>query len=345
MVRESPLKQYFCSFDYKNHTKKSQSLKTLPFIQCYSDYTHLIHYKYTIQEMKDIIKRMNFPRCKDTQKDKIKEHCTNMLYLSYHVLTLQRSWRNFFIRRFNSTLGPSYRHFEESNNMDDFLTTENIKDIDYYYYFSFKDQDQFVYTFHIVSIASLIHKNMKVNPYNRRPFDQNVLDDVERRLRYNVILEKTHKFVEYQPQATTIHDRISQLFHHMDHLGNYTSSSWILDLSTRHLRTFIYELYDIWNHRAGLTMTMKEEICPPRGNPFSRLPQNFISNYNNPRIPPYSHQFLLNMCAIIMEKLAYSAHNDSNKNLGVIYILSALTLVSDEARNALPWLYAAVYHN
>ena len=34
-----------------------------------------------------------------------------------------------------------------SNNVDDFLTTENINEIDYYYFFSFKDKDNFIYSF------------------------------------------------------------------------------------------------------------------------------------------------------------------------------------------------------
>ena len=47
----------------------------------------------------------------------------------------------------------------------------------------------------------------------------------------------------------------------------------------------------------------------------------------------------------IMEKLVYSANHDTDKALGAIYILSALTLVSENARDSLPWLYASVYYN
>lgn len=341
MIRETRLKTYFSSFDYQNKSKKA---KFLPFVHRYSDYVLLIQYKYTIKEMKDIIKRMELPRCRETRKDKIQHHCTNLLFLSCAVTKIQKVWRNFFIRRFNETLGPSYKQFEVSNNVEDFLTTENIRDIDYYYYFSFRDKDQFVYTFHIVSIFSLIQKNMKMNPYNRNAFDVSVLELLSRRMRYNVILKKTHAITEYTPQSTTIEDRVLQLFHHMDQLGNYTSSEWFLELQPSALNTFIYELYEIWNFRAQLSTEIKEEICPPRGNPFVCLPRNFMSNYNNPRMN-YPNHFLRNASVQIMERLAYSAHNDSNKNLGVLYILSALTLVSDGARSALPWLYASVYHN
>ena len=46
-----------------------------------------------------------------------------------------------------------------------------------------------------------------------------------------------------------------------------------------------------------------------------------------------------------MEKLSYSAHDIENQKLGVLYILSSLTLVSQPARDAMPWLYSSVYHN
>ena len=65
-----------------------------------------------------------------------------------------------------------------------------------------------------------------------------------------------------------MNDKIIQLFSHMDHLGYYTLSSWFTTLTPNKIRTFIYELYEIWNYRAQLTSEIKELICPPRGNPF-----------------------------------------------------------------------------
>lgn len=338
----SPYEKHFRSFKFQR--KKCKMKKSSPLIHYFHDYIYLVEYNYTITELKDILKRLGIPKCRKSKKDEILHYCTNMLYLSFFVKKIQHQWRNHFIREFNKTLGPSYRNFEKSNNMDDFLTTENIKDIDYYYYFSFKDIDNFIYTFHIVSICSLITKNMLTNPYNRNKLNDEIIETLKRRMRYNRILSKTGDFTEYLPKTTDIQDRIHQIFHHMDQLGNYTSVQWFTNLNNERMKVFIYELYEIWNYRAQLNTQTKEEICPPRGNPFVSLPRNFISQYNNPRIT-YSNHVLRHACVHIMEKLSYSAHNDVNQNMGVLYILSALTLVSDEARNALPWLYASVYHN
>ena len=99
----------------------------------YDDFSHLLQYKYTIKDFRDIMKRFDFPKCNETKRNKIQMFCTNMIFLSQHSIKIQKLWRNHFIRSYNKTLGPSYRKFELSNNIDDFLTTEKIKDIDYYY--------------------------------------------------------------------------------------------------------------------------------------------------------------------------------------------------------------------
>ena len=44
---------------------------------------------------------------------------------------------------------------------------------------------------------------------------------------------------------------------------------------------------------------------------------------------------------MIIEKFL-SANEDSNKSLGANYVLCALTLVNNDAANALPWLYQSV---
>lgn len=340
------LKNYFRTFEYTNISRKTaeKTSKGFPYIMCYRDYTNIITYKYTIKELKDVLQRLKLPKCKETKRENICDFTINVMYLSYNIVKIQKLWRNHFIRRFNETLGPAYMNFESSNNLDDFLTTDKIRDIDYYYFFSYRDKDGFIYTFHIVSINSLIQKNTPKNPYNRNEFDENLLAIIRRRVKYNKILNKTSQFAQYTPRINTLEDRVNGIFHHMDQLGNYTSSRWLLDLNTPQIYRFIFELYEIWNFRANLTSQMKETICPPLGNPFVSLPRNFIANYNNHRFI-YSNNLLLQSCVRIMEVLTYSAHTDENKNLGVLYILSALTLVSTEARNALPWLYASVYYN
>lgn len=332
---------YFKEFEY---LKKAKSTKVSPFILQAKDYSYLLNYNYTIKELNELIKRFKLPKCKKKKKEELRHFCTNMLFLTSNITKIQKLWRKYFIFLFNKTLGPSYRKYSLSNNIDDFLTTEKICEIDYYYYFSFKDKDNFIYTFNIASIFSLLEKNITKNPYNRSEFDIFLKEKINTRVRYNKILNKMSDFNIYKTRPTNMNDKIIQLFSHMDHLGYYTLSSWFTTLTPNKIRTFIYELYEIWNYRAQLTSEIKELICPPRGNPFSMMPRTFITDYPNPRIF-YSRTYITNVAIHIMEKLSYSAHDIENQKLGVLYILSSLTLVSQPARDAMPWLYSSVYHN
>ena len=44
----------------------------------------------------------------------------------------------------------------------------------------------------------------------------------------------------------------------------------------------------------------------------------------------------------VMEKLLYNAINEEFQKLGAIYILTALTIVSSDAAEAMPWYYLSV---
>ena len=333
-----------CYFNFKNYESKRVKGDKKIFINNYDDYKKLLEYDFTIKELKDIIKRFNLPKCKSTKKNDIKLFCINIMYLSTKIIKIQRCFNNYFIKMFNKTLGPCYRNFSLSNNVDDFLTTEGIDEIDYYYFFSFKDKDNFIYSFNIVSFANLLYKqNQPKNPYNRMDISKDIIDTFEKRIRYNKILKKIEIFNEYKEKEPSVNDRIQNLFHKIDLLGNYSDHKWFIDLNANQKYRFIYELIEIWTYRAQLSREIKMNICPPTGNPFICIPSGFMNNHNN--IRNYTDAMLTNWCLKIMEKLVYSAILDSNKSLGALYILSALTLVSENARNSLPWLYASVYYN
>lgn len=46
----------------------------------------------------------------------------------------------------------------------------------------------------------------------------------------------------------------------------------------------------------------------------------------------------------VIEYLTKSAHTTDKRALGAYYVLAALTLVSEDARTSLPWLFQAVAH-
>lgn len=331
------LQPYFKHFTCENKTKKNKKI----YVNNANDYSLLLEYKFTIKELKDISKQFNLPKYNYTKKDDLYLFVVNCLYLYNKVYKIQKLWKRHFIKQFNKTLGPAYFKRELSNNVEDFLTTEPVKDIDYYDFFSYKDKDGFIYSFNIVSLYNLILKQIIKNPYNRIEFDVELIQNVVLRYKMNKILKKGQSFnLNSSQPPVNLQQKIINLFQKMDELGNYTEVEWFNQLQKNELCKFLFELYEIWVYRAQLSRETQISICPPNGNPFFNINPNYINYLGRTQ----SIRFIQSIACSIMEKMLYSANNEANQNLGALYILSALTLVSNSARNSLPWLYTSVQY-
>ena len=135
----------------------------------------------------------------------------------------------------------------------------------------------------------------------------------------------------------TIEFKIISLFQKIDEHGFITNIDWFNTLSRNSLLRYIRELGDIWNYRAQLSIETKRNICPPHGNPFIYFnTQNFYTNINVDN---------LKLSIIkVMESLVKNGITEEDKSLGAFYVLSALTLVNNDAADSLPWLYQSVMH-
>jgi hypothetical protein len=130
-----------------------------------------------------------------------------------------------------------------------------------------------------------------------------------------------------------INSRTLALFQKIDELGNYTNIEWFTSLTPALLVKFIRELHDIWAYRAQLSDVVKRDICP-NGEPFPNINNLYTCNFNE----------LKKISLNIIEKMVYSGINRDNQILGASYVLTALTLVSSGAADAMPWLYFSVVH-
>jgi hypothetical protein len=234
---------------------------------------------------------------------------------------------------FHRSQGPARLDRSLCNNEEDFLTTEPVKNINYRTFISFREDDKFIYGFEVGSIFTLIDKKMNYNPYTRRPFTSAITRQIERRALYNRLLFPCEEIPE---RVLTYEQKIIGLFQKMDTLGNYTQSEWLLRLNDIQIKRFIFELYDIWGYRAHLSSEMKRNICPPNGNPFHSIPMMILESSHPPLdlLKQYTYS--------ILHDLLYRSNQTEYQVLGAYYILSALTLVSIPAADALPWLYESV---
>ena len=180
-----------------------------------------------------------------------------------------------------------------------------------------------------------------LNPYNRAPISNVVVRTFFTKMAYSRMMRHP-VCVEFKEEALTpmqlVEGRILELFQDINALGNYADSSWLSALMhPQHIR-FVQELYDIWTYRAELSMQTKCQICPPLGCLFAN--PNSTEVMNEIRIAPFNIVREINLCAI--DRLIHSGITEDDRKLGAFYVLSALTLVSPGARDAMPWLYQSV---
>jgi hypothetical protein len=105
-------------------------------------------------------------------------------------------------------------------------------------------------------------------------------------------------------------------------------------LNQRQVVKFLQELRDIWVFRANLQTNTMIEICPPHGNPFEVVDMNILIN-----IPLYN---IKTLALLIIDQFVKNGVDRESRILGTNFVLCALTLVSEAAADALPWLYQSV---
>jgi len=308
-----------------------------------NDYKTITQFNYNVQQLKIIAKKY---KLKITgNKNQLFSRIFTFLYLSYYVTKIQKRYRGQLQRIYNSLHGPAWFERELCTNSCDFVTMEPIKEIPFYQFISFKDMDNFIYGFDIASLYNLYLKsndlvaNKKkitiMNPYNRANFPEYVIHNIKKIMKLSKILNKrVNLIIEDEPlvfsETKTIELRCLTLF---QNIGHYSEPSWFLSLNRNKLTKFIRELADIWNYRAQLSMETKCNIYPPYGDPFVNT--QFIQLEEN------TIQLQIKILTIL-EKITNSGIDADSKSLGGYFVLSALTLVSESAALALPWLYQSV---
>jgi hypothetical protein len=264
----------------------------------------------------------------------------NYLIIDKYVLLLQRFTRGYLQRTYNFLHGPAYLKRDLCTNDSDFYSLEPLDEIPLHQFFSFKDDDGFIYGFELSSIYHLFKENNYFdveNPYNRKIIKNEMFIKISHianlskllKIKINLCIEKNVPEISVEKLLEL---RSLELFQYINRLGNYSSSEWFLSLSKMTLIRFLRELEDIWDYRASITSQNKLRICPPTGNPFLGI--NILNlRYIDDIIK------IKNIVLNIMENFIYAARDETYQNIGAMYVLGALTIVNENAASALPWLY------
>jgi hypothetical protein len=311
-----------------------------------NNYNTLLVVKYKMDELKKLCTKYKISKGgnKDDLTKRLYEYCKN----SIGPIKIQKVFRGFLNRKLQKLQGPALKNRKICTNDTDFFTMDDMCEIPTTQFYSYRDEDDFVYGFNIVSLYNLILKegSKAKNPYNRNEFDNKFKENVLRMIRISRVLKIPIEIDlknEIMDPAKRMELKILELFQTMNSYGNYANSEWFSDLSRNSHIRFARELVDIWNYRALLTVAKKHEICPPHGTPFLGTPY-FTNIANNATLNNLSLETIVKYNVQIIENLVKSAIDVDNKMLGTFYVLSSLTLVSQPARDAMPWLYDAVVY-
>ncbi len=241
------------------------------------------------------------------------------------VQRIQKMWRRWVARR----CGPLWGNLTESNNPYDFFSSDPVEEIPLRFFSSFVDESGKGYIMDTRSVSSLMDhakgsNTAPQNPFNRSDFPALYL----RRLRLH---GTTTVWEGLQPtsEAQRFRMDVTDMFRLIEDLGYYTNPSWITDLDRTGLQRFYIEMADIWNHRAMLTPEDRDRIVPPPAQTF-RFPVRTALIMKEKALRP----LLVDTC----KALVSSATARSDKQLGVIYVLGALSVIHRDVGTAYPWI-------
>ena len=304
-----------------------------------NEYDKLNTFNYNVKQLKAMCKHYKLKI--SGNKNELKKRISDYLVHSVQAITIQKIIRGYIVREYIKTHGPALFKKNECVNNTDFLTLDDLSDIPFSQFYSFRDKDDFLYGFDICSIYNLwkISKENTKNPYNRNPFPENTFNNMKRMYKFGKLIGiDTNITIDFeQPNQTPsqlLESQFMTLFQTIDELGFYTEYNWLWQLNRYRKVIFIRQLYDIWVYRANLTQEAKLQICPGNGNPFTGI---YLGNLNN-----FTEFQITDVIYRIVNNLVTSGHEQSNRWMGASLALTALTLVSQDAAESLPWLYQSV---
>ena len=299
---------------------------------------------YTLPQLRDFYKHylMKFKKDKRLKYKKnelfavINAYHKNTKYSYINIESLTKSQsviRKWLLRNKIKYRGLGILNRSMCRNDEDFCTYDPKEEIDETYFFSYKDTNNNYWCFDIRSVKKLIDMNYG-NPYTMDPIPDNIKNKIN-----NLINYLRDKGIQVSVDTAVITDRQSQvkqsfvdIFAQIEYAGYSCNVDWVLNLSSVRLKKLYRELEDIWNYRAGLLQQVKSDIVPPDGRLFVMPVQDYMSC-----------NVKLELQEILVKELKkiLGARTVSDMNLGFMYFIMGLSMVSRECLMIHPWVQYA----
>ena len=304
--------------------------------------------KFKVKQLKEIA-RQNDIRLSGTKHELISRISCHFITINAVTYAQSLVRRNLTISQMNAR-GPGLLKRELCVNDTDFYTLDPITDIKYNRFFSYSDKKNIVYGFDMNSLKMMLEKQERlINPYNRAAFSENDIMNINRLIRFLPYEPDFEKLTLVEISANSMNQirnkpddiRIQELFYYIDHLGNYTQSTWFTELNQGRLRRLITYLYELWKWRASLSRETRHGICP-YFNPFIDGLEGRVSLTGINEDILNNTDELRRVCLTVMENFVYTGLDEDFRKIGAMHVLTILTHVSTDARNSIPWLYESI---
>ena len=295
-----------------------------------------IHYKnptrWTPGSPDSIAKRVK-------RRKKMLERAEALEIATERVQRWYRFRRGFYRLRLH---GPAIHARTLCTNDADFFSTDPVVDISGHMFFSYRDADKHVYGFDIRSVYTLLHRarlegGIAFNPFTRTPFSEATMAKISTHVKWLRNRQFPTEWAPLEPPTPEQQWRmkIVDIFKEIDSLNYYSSPDWFIGLDQRGQRKFYSELFYIWTDRAGLSNVQKSAIVPNHAQRIFRHPPWALAEQ--------SMESLQRINTHTIRVLITSAEDRNDRILGAMYVVSTLTLVNDQAREAYPWLHESVF--
>ena len=293
---------------------------------------------FNVSQLREMCEHYNLK--KSGNKEELRRRCYSYLNVCGAVRRAQASTRGILRRKLNRLRGPGILQRRICKNEADFLTFEDTSSIHPDSYFSFRDAEDNVWAFDIMSIHNHLVKSGgdALNPFTRAVLPA---AELTQRLDQIVTLASTlgvKTDLEFEnappPDPQDLETRAQEIFQRFDIFGHFTDHRWLLSLDKPHLLDFYKALHDIWSYRADITEHVMASVCAPHGRPFAGCSWSGLCDG--------SREHVIKVVLQVCHNFAFCAVDDHHQQLGVYYVLAAITLVNPDAADSLPWLHQSV---
>lgn len=298
--------------------------------------------KMTIKKLKEIAKQNKIKKISKLNKKALQNKIYGYLKKHHSAYIIQEKFfKRNVIKKILRLQGPARLKRQDCINDTDFYDLDKLTSLSWINFISFIDENNHMFGFTLKSLYNLYLKNIEsnkitLNPYNTQKLPHYLYSNLSQIIKLCKLINIPID-IEHNTNILVLDNKskVRELFTKIDELGNYSDPEWLLKLNKCQLILYIRELKDIFFFRADISGIKRFLICPfQNGDPFYDISIHLL------QLKPYN-VILDKTIDVIKRFIMYSSSYEHNK-LGSLYVLIALTLVSEDARSALPELYYSV---